>query len=226
MKKVRAQSKTLATEVIHAPLVVRILLTHLPNALHCLSLHSCPNNQPQPTNHNPLLSPYRRIRRTNFLSVHLIRYYGISGTVGSGADNHCCGTDPSLFSQVKELRQTKEAQRQFAMGKMPDYSSSGNTRLGTDLKWTMSNQPTTKLGAAFWSTKHGRALIRYRLEELEDDRFLSARNTSQTLKTDLAEIIASDYLSKPVAFEQLTQFMDAVLVSGDGEFARWEHLYA
>jgi hypothetical protein len=136
---------------------------------------------------------------------------------------------PACFADLKEQRKIKAAQRQFAMGKMPDYSSSGNTRQGTDLKWTMSNHPTTKLGAAFWTTRYGRHQIRGVIEALEDeisDRFPSARNTSQTLKTDLAEIIASDYLSKQVGFEHLTQFMDAVLVSADGEFAPWEHLYA
>jgi hypothetical protein len=67
------------------------------------------------------------------------------------------------------------------------------------------------------------------IELLKDeisDGFLSERNTSQTLKTDLAEIIASDYFSRQVGFEHLTQFMDAVLVSGDGQISPWEHLYA
>jgi hypothetical protein len=56
---------------------------------------------------------------------------------------------PACFADLNELPKLKEAQRQFPMGKMPDYSSSGNTRQGKYLKWTMSNQPTTKLGAAF-----------------------------------------------------------------------------
>jgi hypothetical protein len=177
----------------------------------------------------PNNTPYRRIRRNNFLRVHLIGYYGISGRSPQVRTIIAADPTPACCADLKELPKIKEAQRQFAMGEMPDYSSAGNTRQGTDLKWTMSNQPTTKPGAAFWSTKYGGVQIRGIIELLEheiSDQFLSARNTSQTLKTDLAEIIAADYLSQQVGFEQLSQFMDAVLVSGDGEFAPWEHLYA
>jgi len=136
---------------------------------------------------------------------------------------------PACFAQLKELRIIKEAQRQFTKGKKPEFSSSGNSWQGTELKQTMSSQPNGKMGAAFWSTKRARPHIRWIIEMLEDeisDRFPSARNSSQTLKTDLAEIIAPHYLSKQVGFEYLTQFMDALLVSNEGDFAPWEYLYA
>jgi hypothetical protein len=93
----------------------------------------------------------------------------------------------------------------------------------------MSNHPTRYLGAAFWSTKAGRVHIRCICETLKQEisePFSSSRNTSQSLKWDLAETIASDYVSKELGFETLTQLMHAVLVSGGGYFAPLQRLYA
>jgi hypothetical protein len=127
----------------------------------------------------------------------------------------------ACFAQRTDLTKMKEVRRQFAMGKMPVLSSSRISRQPTELKWTMSIQTTRHLGATFWSTISGRVHIRCIIATLIQeisDRFPSLKNTSQTLRTDLAEIIASVCVSKEVGFEPLAQLMDAVPVSGGGDF--------